>query len=175
VCALAAAAALATPPARADVFTWTDASGRLNMTNVEPPEDVHARRIVQKAVPKSAPKPSVAAQPSEVEALKERVAELESEVDRARQASAAPPPAPVIVVPPIVVAPPAAPPVPPAAYVAPPPVAACDPLVFGCPAFGYPVNVIVVRTPRFHRFHHAHGERRAHVVPARPNFGMHRR
>jgi hypothetical protein len=173
VCAVAVAASLAAAPAHADVFTWTDASGRLNMSNVEPPRDVHAQRIVQKALPKRASKPAAAAQASEVEALKERVAELEAEVDRARAISAAPP-APVVVVPPVVVAPPPQPPAPAVAYAPPPEVAPCDPLAFGCPAFGYPVNIVVVRTPRFHRFRHTHGER-PHAVPARPNFGMHRR
>jgi hypothetical protein len=175
-CAIGGAAALATQAAYADIFTWTDPSGRLNISNVEPPKDAQARRIVQEAAPRAATKPDPPAQPSEVEALKERVADLESEIDRARQASATPPPAPVVVVAPVVVAPPPQPAAPAVAYAPPPDVAPCDPLMFGCPAFGYPVNVVVVRTPRFHRFRHAgRANRRAPVVPARPNFGWHRR
>jgi hypothetical protein len=170
-CAAALAAALAAPVAHADIFTWTDATGRLNISNVAPPKDTHARRIVQE----DPPKPAVPAPSAEVAALKERVAELESEVDRAKQASAPPPPTPIVVAPQVVVAPQPASPVayaPPAAY-APLDVAPCDPLMFGCPAFGLPVNVVVVRTPRFHRFHRGHDlVRRASVVPARPNFGM---
>ena len=33
--------ALAVPPAQADVYTWTDPSGRLNVSNIAPPEGVH--------------------------------------------------------------------------------------------------------------------------------------
>ena len=170
--AVVLAAALGMPLAHADIFTWTDATGRLNVSNVEPPKGVQARRIVQKDAPKAA----AVAQTAEVEALKERVAELESEVDRTRQASFAPPPVPVVVVPPVVVAPPPAP-APALAYAPPPPpdVAPCDPLVFGCPAFGYPVNVVVLRAPRFHRFHGVRAARRPHGMPARADFGPRRR
>ena len=40
------AAALGTQLARADVYTWTDASGRLNVSNIAPPEGVHVSRVV---------------------------------------------------------------------------------------------------------------------------------
>jgi len=189
--AVAALAAALAAPARADIFTWTDASGRVNISNVEPPQDAHARRIAQTpAQKKESEAARAAAQTSEMEALKARVAELESQVDLAQQQASAPPPYPLAAPPAprvIVVTPPAPPPV---AYAQPYDAGYCDPLVFGCPpfgysafgypAFGYPVGAVVIRQPRFHRHDgfrgdRFHGGRGAHVVPARPmNPGRHR-
>jgi hypothetical protein len=188
VFAVAALAAALAAPAFADIYTWTDASGRVNISNVEPPQDVHPRRIAQTpAQKKESDAARAAAQASEVESLKARVAELESEVERTQQQESAAPPAYALATPAaprvVVVTPPAPPPI---TYAAPPDVARCDPLVFGCPAFGYPVNVVVIKQPRFHRrdgFHRHDGFRRdrfdavhpPRVVPARPMLaGRHR-
>jgi len=161
------AATLGALPAHADVYTWTDASGRLNVSNVAPPEGVHVSRVVHEDPPKVTPS-AAAARAAEVRALTDRVAELQDEVERAR-APAAPPPVPYRVV----AAPP--PPVqvavnvmaPPAQYSAPPAPAApdCDPLVFGCPPFVYPVGVVVLRTPGLHRFHRFQHLRAGHRPP----------
>jgi hypothetical protein len=147
-------------PARADVYTWTDPSGRLNVSNVAPPEGVHVDRVVHVDPPTITPAAAAArdaARAAEVQALNERVAQLQDEVERARMQA---PPAPYRVV--------AAPPpptqvvvnvmAPPAQYAAPaaeePPY--CDPLMFGCPPFVYPAGVVVLRTPAFHRSHRFH-------------------
>jgi uncharacterized protein DUF4124 len=182
VVGLALGAALAAP-AHADIFTWTDASGRTNISNVEPPKDVHARRIVQKDLPKkrSDDGARAAAQATEVQALQDRVAELETEVDDARRrASAAAYRAPVPAAPPVVVVapPPAAYAPAPSAYAEAPDSVACDPLMFGCPAFGYPafaypVNVVVLKNGRrFHRFERPRLDHRVRAVPAHPAFPM---
>jgi hypothetical protein len=181
VFAVAALAAAFAAPAWADIYTWTDASGRVNISNVEPPQDVHPRRIAQTPVQKKESDAARAAtQASEVEALKARVAELESQVELAQQESAPPLAYPIAapVAPRVVVVTPPAPP--PIAYAPPPDVAPCDPLVFGCPAFGYPVNVVVIKQPRFHRHDRFRGDRfhavrPPRVVPARPMLAGHHR
>ena len=138
--------------AHADVYTWTDQSGRLNVSNLTPPDGVHVSSVVHE----DPPAPAVlaarnAARAAEVEALNARVAQLQDEVERARE----PAPAPVRVVTP--------PPViqdvfnttpPPVSYQPPQPVygGGCDPTWFGC-AFGYPASVVVLGTSNFRRFH----------------------
>jgi uncharacterized protein DUF4124 len=178
VVAIGAIAGLLASPAFADIFTWTDASGRFNVSNVAPPKDVHAQRIVQKETRPMSDAARAAAQASEMRALQDRVAELETEVDRANRRATAMASAPAA--PPVVVVAPQAP-----AYAPPPATYApssdlgynydygCDPLTFGCPAFGYPVfgypvNVVVLNGKRFHRFDGFRGDRRFHQVPAHP-------
>jgi hypothetical protein len=182
VFAVAALAAALAVPAWADIYTWTDGSGRVNISNVEPPQDANARRIAQTpAQKKQSDAARAAAQASEMEALKARVAELESEVERGQQQERAAPPPYLVAAPAaprvVVVTPPAPPPI---AYAPPPDIAPCDPLVFGCPAFGYPVNVVVIRQSRLHpragfRGDRFHAARPPHVVAARPMLaGRHR-
>lgn len=153
--------------AHADVYTWTDASGRLNVSNIAPPEGARVTRVVHE----DPPSPNIAAaRAAEVRALNERVAQLEDEVERAQRQSAPPVPYRVVAAP---VAPAAQVHV--AVTVMPPPVQEpmpqtpygldCDPLVFGCPAFGYPANVVVLREPRFHRFRHFDRFHAAHGIP----------
>ena len=156
---VALAAALGAHAARADVYTWTDKSGRLNVSNIAPPEGVKVERVVHEDPPKIAPS-AAAARAAEVQALNERVAQLEDEVERARaqpppvpyRVVAAPPPMPPPVQVVVNVAPPPAPYPPPAEAVAPD----CDPLVFGCPPYFAPVGVVVLRSPGFHRFDRFH-------------------
>lgn len=153
----ALAGTLGVSVAHADVYTWTDQSGRLNVSNLTPPDGVHVSSVVHE----DPPAPAVlaarnAARAAEVEALNARVAQLQDEVERARE----PAPAPVRVVTP--------PPViqyvfnttpPPVSYQPPQPVygGGCDPTWFGCafgyPAFGYPASVVVLGTSNFRRFH----------------------
>lgn len=151
------AGALGMPLAHADVYTWTDASGRLNVSNIAPPEGVRVSRVVHEdpsRVQPAAP-PRDTARDAEMQALTDRVAELQDEVDRAQRQ----PPAPVVAYRAVAAAPPVqvtvnvVPPPPATGYAASPAYPpGCDPTVFGCPVFGYPLGVVVLKAPRFHRF-----------------------
>jgi len=150
---------LVTAPASADVYTWVDASGVTNVSNLPPPESVKGASVVR-----SAPKDPIreaqlreAAREAEVRALNERVQQLQADVVRSRQepAPAVPPiqivtpqPAPYV----IVVAPPAP------AY--PEPVAGCNWGWGNCgygfwPGF-YPSGVVVLNDRHSHSRHHPH-------------------
>src|SRR5690348_8687953 len=162
------AGALGVPLAHADVYTWTDVSGRLNVSNLAPPEGVHVSRVVHED-PKVRPPapPRDAARDAEMQALNERVAELQDQVDRAQRQ----PPAPVVAYRAVAPAPPVqvtvnvVPPAPAADYAASPAYPpGCDPTVFGCPVFGYPVGVVVLKSPRFHRFNRFDRFDRLHPV-----------
>jgi hypothetical protein len=176
--ALAAILALAAPLALADVYTWKDPSGRLNVSNIAPPEGVHVESVVHENPPKPSQKSALAARDAahaaDVQTLNERVAQLEDEVERAKQQPPLPPvvyrPAPSA--PPVQVTvnvmPPAPTPVSAPAYAPPYPIYSgypypgypglpydyCDPTIFGCPVFGYPVGgVVVLSAPHAHAKH----------------------
>jgi len=195
--ALPAIAVLGASAAQADVYTWTDASGRLNVSNVAPPEGVHVNRVVHEdpaKVQANAIAARNAARTAEVEVLNERVAQLQDEIDRAKQQPQPPPvqAVPYRVAPPVQVTVNVMPSATPAGYGAGYagypgylpypgypglPHDYCDPTVFGCPPFGYPVGVVVLNTPRFDRFHRFQrfdrfGGHRvvAHPMPAAANF-----
>lgn len=196
--ALAAILALAAPLALADVYTWTDASGRLNVSNLPPPDGVHVESVVHEEPPKVSPGTAAArdaARSAEMQALNDRVSQLQDELDRAKQQPALPP---------VVYR--AAPPAPPVQLTVnvmpstPPegsapgyagyrgyggyggypgyfpypgypglPYDYCDPTIFGCPAFGYPVGVVVLNTPHgrgFKRFDRQRGGQ--HFTGMRP-------
>ena len=153
----------ALPPAHADIYTWTDESGRVNVSNLAPPDGarvtgvVHenAATITTRDAAREAARESL--RDAEVRALAERVRQLQDDIERARRQ--APPPqveflavAPPVFVPyPILFAPPAQ-------YdFASAPVASggCG---FGWPdcAFGwypgiYALNVVTGRPPHFRR------------------------
>ena len=159
----AAAIALAAAAVRADVYTWLDASGRVNISNLEPPSGAKVTKVTHTAAPVTTPEQEAtrlaAVRAAEVEALEKRVRELEIEAEVARRVAAAtPPPAPAAPI--IVQAPAPAMPY----YDAPPPQTVfssystppsygCDPGWFGCnywwPGF-YPSSVVVVNQPRRH-------------------------
>jgi hypothetical protein len=153
--------------ARADIYTWTDANGRVNISNLTPPDGVTVTSVVRET-----PKPPVAmplavgsvAQP-DVQMLNDRLRQLELEVELAkRQAS------PTV----IYANAPAQAPVP---YYAPQsePTPSydygygygygygCDPSWFGC-GFGYGYSpywypgIVVVRSPAFHRHDFGRGK-----------------
>lgn len=164
-----AALCICVPPiAQADIYTWTDATGRLNVSNVAPPEGVRVAHVTREAAPKSQ---SAAARETtreiEVRALADRIKQLEQEVDAAKSASSAlPAPPPVAAAPPPVVVT-----VPVWNYVAPsvadatyaqPSYSGCD---FNCApvwtSFYWPAPVIVGK-PSFRRPHPYH------QAPARP-------
>ena len=179
--ASAVACAFAVPLARADIYTWTDASGTINVSNMPPREGARISHLVHETPPPvAAPSDSAreAARQAELRVLSERVRELEAEANAARNpvppdltyAPASPPPPAIQYN--VTVLPPA----PQYAVEPPPPVQTCDPSWFGCGAwwgtYFYPVPVIVSRAQNFHRFapfrgeHPNHGQR--HVTTHQP-------
>jgi Domain of unknown function (DUF4124) len=143
--------------AHADIYTWVDASGALNVSNLTPPDDARVLKIVHSN--------DDAARKPETQALTERVRQLEDEVEKTKQL---PPPMPYAP-PPVMYAPPAPPivqyivqPAPPVVqYVVSEPApayGACDASWYGCnfgwgPAF-YPSGIVVLNGANFP---HKHG------------------
>jgi hypothetical protein len=90
---LAGACALA--PAHADIYTWTDDRGRVNISNLEPPEGARVTSVLRES--KATKEASEAARESarerekealrdaEVRALAERVRQLQAEVELAKR------------------------------------------------------------------------------------------
>jgi hypothetical protein len=156
------------PLAHADIFTWVDASGTVNVSNLDPPSGV----VVTNVVHESPPKP--AARDAQVQALAARVRQLEEEADVAKRQAPAP----------VAYQGAAPPPVeqyaedwgpPPAQYSyseAPPASPACDPAWMNCGLwFGpgiYPANVYVLRAPAFRRFHPVRVEHHLSQHPMHP-------
>ena len=100
------ASACALPLAHADIYTWVDDKGRVNITNFEPPEGAQVISVMResKATKEANEAARVAAREREREALKEaevralaeRVRQLQAEVEAAKR----PPPPVVAVAPP---------------------------------------------------------------------------
>jgi hypothetical protein len=177
--------ACALPPAHADIYTWTDDKGRVNISNLEPPDGARVTNVMRENKAMTAANEAAreaarerereALKEAEVRALAERVRQLQAEVENARR------PAP----PPVVAAAPAPAYVPYSGEYAPPPVAQynfinASPTMgggggggYGCytgwpdcqfgwypgfyPGF-YPVSVVLPRDRHFRRDH----------FPARP-------
>ena len=159
--------------AHADIYTWVDASGSINVSNLAPPEGVRVANVMHESAPAIAARAEAAreaARQAEVQALAERVRQLEDGIERASGRApppvdyrAIPPPPPVIQ---YVVVPP------PAQYAvnpAPPANTGCDPGWFDCGLWGipgfYPTSVVVLRAPNFHHFHPGHGGHQIAVHP----------
>ncbi len=152
--------------ARADIYTWTDEAGKVNVSNLKPPEGVRVTKVVREAPrPVSDPRTD-ALYRQQVEALSERVRQLESELQ-------APPPVyppPPVVVAPVINVTMAAPeqyaPMP-----EPEPASTCDPSWYGCGAWWgasyypavYPTSTVVTRIAPVHRRHRFDG--RVHPTP----------
>jgi len=91
---LALAGAL--PLAHADIYTWTDDKGRVNISNVEPPEGARVTSVLRENKALTAANEAAreaareALREAEVRALAERVRQLQAEVELARRP--APPP-----------------------------------------------------------------------------------
>lgn len=141
---LALTAALAAAPAYADIYTWVDANGVTNVSNLAPPANSRVDNVtVERTSPSSSRVDAAreAARQAELQALSDRVRQLESDAVHAAPAAA---PIQPIVVAPVYVPMPAVSPMA-AAYVQPPPLqpSACDPAWFGCTTL-YSPNVIVV-------------------------------
>jgi hypothetical protein len=159
--------------AHADVYTWVDATGKINVSNLTPPNGAHVTNVVHDDPAKSAARAEAAraaANAAEVQQLSERVRQLESDLDSAKQQ----PPAHVAYVPmpppaiPYAAAP--APPPVPYAVDAPPASTGCDYSSTDCGLWWvpgiYPGNVVAFRGPRSGRHFPAHG--RNHFGPQRP-------
>ncbi len=163
------AGALWLQSAHADIYTWVDPSGTINVSNLAPPEGVRVTSIVRASAPAAATRDDAArnaARQAEVQTLAERVRRLEDEVELASRQLLAPmdyravPPPPVIQYV-VDLAPP------PVQYavnvvnVSPPANTGCDPAWMNCglgwvPGI-FPVSVVVLRAPSFRRFPPAHG------------------
>jgi len=63
------------PPARADIYTWVDAAGNMNLSNLAPPASAHVINVVH-----ASPQPVAAREAvrqAEVQALEDRVRQLD--------------------------------------------------------------------------------------------------
>jgi hypothetical protein len=159
--------------AHADTYTWTDANGRLNFSNVAPPEGASIENLAHAASPRLAPPDAGARdnlQQAEVTALASRVRQLESEVVAARRevaeaAYVAPPPPPMMQYSVMGGSPPAQP----AVDLAPLAGGGCDPMWTDCYSWGspfYPASVVVVRPWSGRHFHNVNPGR--HYYAHRP-------
>lgn len=166
------------PIAHADIYTWTDAAGRVNVSNITPPEGARVTRVRRDISPKpDAPASRDNAQQPDVRALADRVRQLEQELDVAKSAPA-PTPVPTPLAPPVVaiwnyVAPPVSP-VADAGLYAQSSYGACD---FNCgPAWAstmYPAGVAVVSAPALRRPHPLRpAPRRPSSIPQLPYVAM---
>ena len=66
-------------PAHADLYTWVDASGGVNVSNLAPPEGVRITNVIP-ASPTATHDAREAVRDAEVQALAKRVRQLEDEV-----------------------------------------------------------------------------------------------
>jgi len=172
--AVALGCAMGLSAARADIYTWTDAGGRVNISNLAPPEGARVTSVLHEAPKPLRPQQPVETAPQpDVRALAERVMQLESELDLARRQ---PPPV-------LYAAAPQQPqyaPQPIPQYSYPEPAQApsygygCDPSWLGCgyawSPWGYPASIVVVRSPGFRRpaFHGMHRPVYPQPVSPRP-------
>jgi hypothetical protein len=168
-------AVAASVSAHADIYTWVDAKGNVNLSNLPPPQDARVTQVFREdpAVHVSSDAARAAARSDEVKALAERVTQLEQDLDAAKRV----PPAVAYAPPPPVVISAPNPPVFAQAIVAPPtpaytdctdPWASC--FFPGYPGF-YPSGVVVLSAPAQHGFHRArpgNGHRRPMMQVARP-------
>ena len=83
------AGACALPLAHADIYTWTDDKGRVNISNVEPPAGAHVTSVLRESKEMKAANEAARAaalerlREAEVQALAERVRQLQAEVEAA--------------------------------------------------------------------------------------------
>jgi len=182
-----AAGPLAFHCAYADIYTWVDASGAVNVSNLTPPSGARVTSVTQ--TPAKGTDSGAATREAELQAMKERIRNLELEVELATRQ---PPPVPIDYrpgptdyrAPPIDYRPAPAPIIVPyasepmswpmgyPANVAPQPVSDCP---WNCGlAFGSPINpyyaptVIVVRVPSVRGGHPGHrGRHPFETMPAR--------
>jgi hypothetical protein len=150
--------------ARADIYTWIDKTGSINVSNMAPPDGIHVTNVLHESPPRVAPPRdtvAVTTRDAEMQALDERIRELEYEVELARHP--APPPAQYYAPPPSVqYYAPAAPVMQYVVNVAAPATGGCDQAWYGCGSSWwtsgfYPPSVVVVGAPAFHQPFPSHG------------------
>lgn len=166
----------ALPLAHADIYTWTDESGRVNISNVTPPEGVRVTKVARESPAQVAAREEArreALREAEVRVLAERVRQLQDEVDFAKRQPpqveyrVMPAPSPPIIQYISMPAP---------QYAAPdPPPVTSNTCGLGWPdcTFGwypgfYPVSVAVPRAPHFRRNAPAPLPSRGHIAPWLP-------
>jgi hypothetical protein len=169
--------------AHADIYTWVDASGTINVSNLAPPEGVHVTKVMPGSAPAARDGAARdAARQAELQALAARVRQLEDEVEFASRRQVPPPveyqaiPAPPVVQYFVDVAPP------PVSYtvnVVPPINPGCDSTWMDCGLWWgpgvYPASVVVLRAPSFRPSHPVHGGHHFAVQqPGRAPGGMRR-
>jgi hypothetical protein len=167
--ALLLTSALALRPAHADIYTWVDSFGKVNVSNLKPPEGTQVTSVFREdpAARASAEAARAAAERDELRALTDRVAQLEQD---AEVAAKRPPPAPIAYVQPV----PTYPPVITQTFIEPASQSSygdCNAWANCLPSgfFGfYPGNVIVVSAPHFRRFNALHPVHRPFVPPRAP-------
>jgi len=161
--------------AHADIYTWVDASGSINVSNLAPPDGARVTSILHASTPAAAGDETArdAARQAKTQALEDRVRQLENEVELSRRE--VPPPVEYrpIPVPPVV-----------QYIIEPPPVLVqhaisepapannwCDPNALNCglawaPWF-YPGSVVVLRAPTFQHFRRPPGRHVGTHAPMR--------
>ena len=173
-CAFAFAGAFGWTFAYADIYTWTDSSGNVNLSNRLPPEGARVTNVFREdpAVRASAEAARAATQREELRALSDRVKQLEHDLDDAKR----PAPAPVVYAPPA----PAAAPAPYPSVIAQTFVTPATPAYGDCSnpwascfspgSFGfYPSGVVVLSGRPPHRLSHRfHADHRGQRIPVRP-------
>jgi Tfp pilus assembly protein FimV len=89
---VAIAGGLVSTSAFADIYTWVDSSGHLNVSNQEPPDGVRVTNVLRAspAAKAGAEAARAAAQRAELQALNQRVEELERDLDAASQVAPMP-------------------------------------------------------------------------------------
>jgi hypothetical protein len=88
------------PPAHAEIYTWVDAQGRVNVGNLAPPDGTRVTKVARETPPHSNPYNDAAheaAQRAEVEALAQRVDQLRNELQFAARQPPQPQPQVVVV------------------------------------------------------------------------------
>lgn len=170
--------------AHADIYTWVDKSGTVNVSNVAPPEGSRVTNVIHASAEAIAARDAAvrdASRQAEVQALAERVRQLEGEVQLASRQVPPQVEYRAVPAPPVVqyLADPMPPAVQYAAYAAPSANYGCDPSRIDCGLWGipgiYPTSIIVLRAPNFRRPQHfrdghqfaVHQPMRAPGVPRR--------
>jgi hypothetical protein len=157
-------AALGSQPAHADIYTWVDTAGTINVSNLAPPEGARVTSIIHASASETAARDAAAreaARQADVQALNARVRQLEGEVELASR-QAPPPDYRPIPAPPVLqyfVNNVALPPEQYAVDATPPAYAGCNPGWIGCGAWwAYPVSILVLRTPNSRPTHPGRGQ-----------------
>jgi hypothetical protein len=146
---------LAPSLASAEIYAWVDANGEVTYGNLPPPKNARVFEVINETPPPS-PQSQAAAEAAhraEMQALNNRLQQLEQELQRSRYQAAAPAPYPM-----------AAPPAyyPPPEYASAPSYGGCDSDFYDCSSWDGPIYYTVGVAPtwgfrhRDHDFDHFH-------------------